>query len=152
MQMMALGGKDIGETYAPSSIESPQFLLKPKEFLKEQIEEIIDDFVQSARRAQEAGFDGVELHGAHSYLVGQFMSPHFNRRNDEYGGDFYRRMHLPTEILRRIRETCGKEFPVGFKFSAWEQLPNGVNHELAVKRRCRIPARADLGLLSPSRD
>lgn len=133
MQIMALGGKDIGETYAPSSIESPQFLLKPKEFLKEQIEEIIDDFVQSARRAQEAGFDGVELHGAHSYLVGQFMSPHFNRRNDEYGGDFYRRMHLPTEILRRIRETCGKEFPVGFKFSAWEQLPNGVNHELAAK-------------------
>lgn len=133
MQMMALGGKDTGETYAPSSIESPQFINRPKEFSKEQIEEIIQDFVQSARRAQEAGFDGVELHGAHSYLVGQFMSPHFNRRDDDYGGDFDRRMRVPTEIMRGIRETCGKEFPVGFKFSAWEQLPNGVNHELAVK-------------------
>lgn len=133
MQMMALGGKDVGETYAPSSIESPQFLKKPKEFSKHQIEEIIEDFSQAAERAKNAGFDGVELHGAHSYLVGQFMSPHFNLRDDEYGGDFARRMRLPTEIMRRIRENCGKDFPVGFKFSAWEQLPNGVDHELAVK-------------------
>jgi len=133
MQMMALGGKDSGETYAPSSIESPQFLNKPKEFSKEQIQVIIEDFVESARRAMESGFDGVELHGAHSYLVGQFMSPHFNRRNDEYGGDFSRRMRLPSEIMRGIRKTCGKSFPVGFKFSAWEQLPNGVNHELAAE-------------------
>jgi 2-enoate reductase len=133
MQMMGLGGKDTGENYAPSSIESPQFINKPKEFSREQILEIIDDFIQSARRAQATGFDGVELHGAHSYLVGQFMSPHFNRRNDEYGGDFERRMRLPSEIMRGIRETCGKDFPVGFKFSAWEQLPNGVNHDLAAK-------------------
>jgi 2,4-dienoyl-CoA reductase-like NADH-dependent reductase (Old Yellow Enzyme family)/thioredoxin reductase len=133
MQMMALGGKDSGENYAPSSIESPQFVNIPKEFSKDQIQQIVDDFVQCADRAQQAGFDGVELHGAHSYLVGQFMSPHFNRRNDEYGGDFDRRMRLPSEIMRGIRKTCGEGFPVGFKFSAWEQLPNGVNHDLAAK-------------------
>jgi 2,4-dienoyl-CoA reductase-like NADH-dependent reductase (Old Yellow Enzyme family)/thioredoxin reductase len=133
MQIMALGGKDSGDNYAPSSIESPQFINKPKEFSKGQIHEIIDDFIRSARRAQEAGFDGVELHGAHSYLIGQFMSPHFNRREDEYGGDFDRRMLVPSEIMQGIRRTCGRGFPVGFKFSAWEQLPNGVNHDLAAR-------------------
>jgi len=144
LQIMALGGKDITENYAPSSIESPQYLSRPKEFSGTQIAEIIEDFANSAWRAQQAGFDGVELHGAHSYMIGQFISPHFNRRDDKYGGDFERRMRVPTEIVRRIGKLCGKNFPVGFKFSAWEQLPNGVKHELAVRIAQRM---ADEGVV-----
>jgi 2,4-dienoyl-CoA reductase-like NADH-dependent reductase (Old Yellow Enzyme family)/thioredoxin reductase len=133
LQIMGLGGRDTGETYAPSAIDSPRYERRPKAYSKDQIEEIIDDFDAAAHRGQEAGFDGVELHGAHSYMIGQFISPHFNKRNDEYGGDFERRMRVPTEIVRRTKKTCGNKFPVGFKFSAWESLPNGVNHEEAVK-------------------
>ncbi len=133
LQIMGLGGRDIGETYAPSAIDSPRYERRPKEYSKQQITEIRDDFIASAHRGQQAGFDGVEFHGGHSYMIGQFMSPHFNQRNDEYGGDFERRMRLPVEIVRGIKKTCGGKFPIGFKFSAWESLPNGVNHEVAAK-------------------
>jgi 2,4-dienoyl-CoA reductase-like NADH-dependent reductase (Old Yellow Enzyme family)/thioredoxin reductase len=133
LQIMGLGGRDIGEAYAPSAIDSPRYERRPKEYTKDQIEEIMDDFVAAAHRGQLAGFDGVELHGAHSYMIGQFVSPHFNKRSDEYGGDFEGRMRVPTEIVRRTKRVCGDRFPVGYKFSAWESLPNGVNHEEAVR-------------------
>lgn len=117
LQIMGLGGRDIGETYAPSAIDSPRYERRPKAYTKDQIAEIIDDFVAAAHRSQEAGFDGVEFHGGHSYMIGQFISPHFNKRNDEYGGDFERRMCVPTEIVRRMKKACGNKFPIGFKFS-----------------------------------
>jgi 2,4-dienoyl-CoA reductase-like NADH-dependent reductase (Old Yellow Enzyme family)/thioredoxin reductase len=133
MQIMAMGGKDKGQGYAPSSINSPYYAVRPKALTEDQIAEVIGDFADSGRRAQKSGFDGVELHGGYSYLIGEFMSPHFNRRDDDYGGDFERRMRVPIEIVRRIKNLCGKNFPIGFKFSAWEDAPNGVKHELAVK-------------------
>lgn len=117
LQIMGLGGRDMGETYAPSAIDSPRYERRPTAYTKDQIAEIMDDFVAAAHRGQEAGFDGVELHGAHSYMIGQFVSPHFNKRNDEYGGDFERRMRVPTEIVRRTKKACGARFPMGFKFS-----------------------------------
>jgi len=143
LQIGTLGGKYESGGYAPSAIESPLYLSRPKEFAGDQIREVIQEFTEAGRRAKEAGFDGVELHGAHSYLIGQFMSPHFNRRDDEYGGDFERRMRFPTEILRGIKKACGKDFPVGLKFSAWEEVPNGIDHELALKIAQRM---ADEGI------
>lgn len=131
LQIAALGGKDPQGSYAPSAIKSPLYKIPPIELTAEQIEEIIGEFIQAGRRAQEAGFDGVELHGAHSYLIGQFISPHANQRTDAYGGDFERRMRVPVEIVRGIKKVCGADFPVGFKFSAYEEVPNGVNHVLA---------------------
>ena len=139
LQLGTLGGRDdlIGKhrspSYAPSAIESPLYRLPPKELTANQIKEVIGEFIEAGRRAQQADFDGVELHAAHAYLIGQFMSPHFNRRDDEYGGDFERRMRFPTEIFKGIKKTCGKDFPVGLKFSAWEEVPNGIDHELALK-------------------
>ena len=127
MQIAALGGKSYVEPFAPSAIESPLYEQVPREMTLDEIRAMVERFVLGARRAQKAGFDGVEYHCAHSYLGGQFISPHTNRRDDEYGGDFARRMRFGAEVLAGIRQECGEGFPVGFKFSAHEHLHGGVN-------------------------
>jgi len=116
---------------APSNISTELYENVPRELTVEEIEQLIDDFIEASRRAKSAGFDGVEVHGAHTYLIGQFISPHTNRRNDEYGGDFERRMKFPAKIVEGIRNICGDEFIVGFKFSAHEHLKNGIDQKLA---------------------
>ena len=131
LQIAAFGGK--GGDAAPSAIESPNYLDMPRELTVEEIEQIVQDFAQTATRARKAGCDGVELHGAHTYLVGAFVSPHTNRRQDKYGGDFEGRMRFPVEIVRAIKREVGNDFPVGFKFSAWEELEGGVDPELGVR-------------------
>jgi len=118
---------------APSSIYSPIYPEIPRELTIEEIKKLIEDFSQAARRAKEAGFDGVEVHGGHTYLIGQFVSPHTNKREDEYGGDFERRMKFPSQIVRAIKGICGEDFIVGFKFSAYEYLEEGVDDNLARK-------------------
>jgi len=131
LQIAAFGGK--GGDAAPSAIESPNYLGLPRELTVEEIEQIIQDFARAAARARRAGCDGVELHGGHTYLVGAFVSPHTNRRQDKYGGDFEGRMRFPVEIVRAIKREVGGNFPVGFKFSAWEELEGGVDAELGVR-------------------
>jgi len=116
---------------APSSISSKIYEEVPRELTKNEIEDLIKKFVQAAERAKMAGFDGVEVHGAHTYLIGQFISPHTNKRSDEYGRDFQGRMKFPREIVKGIKRVCGDSFPVGFKFSAYEHLENGVGIDLA---------------------
>jgi 2,4-dienoyl-CoA reductase-like NADH-dependent reductase (Old Yellow Enzyme family)/thioredoxin reductase len=118
---------------APSSISSPLYRHTPRELTVPEIKALVEQFAQAARRAKLAGCDGIELHGAHTYLVGQFISPHTNRRDDEYGGDFTRRMRFVDEIIAAIREVCGEEFPIGFKFSAYEHLEGGVDEKLALQ-------------------
>lgn len=126
--MPALTGK---RPVAPSSFKSPMYWEAPRELTREEIETLIEVFVQAARRAREAGCEGVEVHGAHTYLIGQFISPHANRREDEYGGDFEGRMRFPSKIVRGIKAVCGKDFIIGFKFSAHEELEGGVDENLA---------------------
>ncbi|MFQ5868149.1 MAG: FAD-dependent oxidoreductase, partial [bacterium] len=115
------------------AISTPLYQDTPRELSKQEIEELIEKFTEAAKRAKIAGFDGVEVHGAHTYLIGQFISPHTNRREDEYGRNFEGRMRFPAEIVRRIKKECGKDFPVGFKFSAYEHLKGGVELKLAKK-------------------
>ncbi|GAG04560.1 unnamed protein product, partial [marine sediment metagenome] len=79
----------------------------------------------------EAGYDGVELHGSHGYLIEQFISPHANKRTDEFGGNFERRMNVPVSIIQGIHKLLGADFPVGFKFSAWEEVTGGIDFKLA---------------------
>jgi len=100
----------------------------------EEIEELIDAFAQGARRARKAGFDVVEVHGAHGYLISQFMSPFFNHREDRWGGSYENRMRFPLSVIRRVREEVGEEIPVFFRISVEEFLPGGMTTELA----CRI--------------
>ncbi|MEM3019136.1 MAG: FAD-dependent oxidoreductase [Candidatus Bathyarchaeia archaeon] len=133
LQIATMGGADLLGSYAPSAIDLPWYSILPKELTREQIREVIEGFIQAALRAKKAGFDGVELHGAYGYLIAEFISPFSNRRKDEYGGDFEGRMRVPVEIVRGIRDVCGGDFPVGFKFNAYEDVPGGIDLELSVR-------------------
>lgn len=94
---------------------------------------MIEAYVQAARRAAEAKFDAVELHGAHGYLINQFMSPLTNLRHDAYGGSFENRMRFPLEVLRAVRKQVGSDFPILFRYSMEECLPGGIDMEQAVQ-------------------
>lgn len=83
----------------------------------EQVEGAVADFVAAARRAEQAGFDGVELHGAHGYLIGQFLSPEVNQRSDQYGGSLDNRARMLWQIIDGIREQCGEQFQLGLRLS-----------------------------------
>jgi 2,4-dienoyl-CoA reductase-like NADH-dependent reductase (Old Yellow Enzyme family)/thioredoxin reductase len=91
----------------------------------EEIYELVEKFAEGAWRVQQAGFDCVELHGAHGYLIAQFMSPYVNKRNDRFGGSFINRMRFPLEILTRIKHKCGADFPVGIRYSGVEWIDGG---------------------------
>jgi 2,4-dienoyl-CoA reductase-like NADH-dependent reductase (Old Yellow Enzyme family)/thioredoxin reductase len=133
MQLAMLGGRaPTGRAIAPSAIESPLYPGIPEELKTDEIRWLVDKWVEGALRAQKAGFDGVEIHGGHTYLLGEFMSPHANLREDEYGSDFNGRMKLPVEIIGRIKIACGSDYPVGIKFSAFESLENGITGPLSV--------------------
>jgi len=133
MQLALIGGRaPEGRIVAPSAIESPLYPVVPEELTGKEIKELIEKWIEAAVRAKKTGFDGVEVHGGHSYLIGEFMSPHSNQRDDEYGYDFNGRMRFPSEIVKGIKEACGSDFPVGFKFSAFEALENGITGPLSV--------------------
>lgn len=110
---------------APSPIPCRAMKVVPRELSTVEAEEIVQKFIDAARRALAAGYDGVELHGAHGYLIAQFMSPCSNQRNDKYGGSLSNRMNFPLEIIRGIKKSLGKAFPLLFRFSAEEFVENG---------------------------
>lgn len=119
---------------APSAIPDPLLSEggKPnlcRELDIDEIEEIMDAFAEAARRARDAGFDGVELHGAHGYLLCQFLSPFSNHRNDLYGGDLQGRARMPLETVRRVRAEVGPEFPIFYRLSGDEWVPGGLTLE-----------------------
>jgi 2,4-dienoyl-CoA reductase-like NADH-dependent reductase (Old Yellow Enzyme family) len=88
---------------------------------KQDVQDAIDAFVQAAVDSQAIGFDGVEIHGAHGYLVDQFFWEGTNQRTDEYGGDLVERTRFAVDIVKGIREKCGPDFPVVLRFSQWKQ-------------------------------
>jgi 2,4-dienoyl-CoA reductase-like NADH-dependent reductase (Old Yellow Enzyme family) len=101
-----------------------------------QIDQLVADFADAAGRAAEAGFDGVEIHGAHLYLISQFLSPLTNGRNDRYGGDVNARATFALEVVRASRERLGKSYPILFRFNAKENVEGGQTLEdgLTVSR------------------
>ena len=107
---------------APSPLACPTFDEVPHEMTKEEVWDNIRMFADAAVRAQAAGFDGVEIHAGHGYLVQQFLSPFTNRRFDEFGGSIENRARFATEICKAIKARCGKDFPVIIKLSAEEKL------------------------------
>lgn len=118
---------------APSAIPSTIFGEIPRELPIKEIPELVESWVQAARRAQEAGFDGIELHGAHSYLLAEFLSPYFNHRKDDYGGDLYRRARLPMEIISAIRKKVGDNFVIIYRMNGVEYIEGGMTHDEAKK-------------------
>jgi 2,4-dienoyl-CoA reductase-like NADH-dependent reductase (Old Yellow Enzyme family)/thioredoxin reductase len=112
---------------APSPIPSPILKQPCEEMSLDRIAEIIEAFGSAAVRAQKAGFDAVEIHGAHGYLLGQFMSPFSNQRTDEYGGSDENRARFSIEIVRAVRKAVGHDYPVLFRISTEELVPGGYD-------------------------
>ena len=83
----------------------------------DEVEQLRDDFIAAAKRSEKAGFDGVEIHGAHGYILAQFLSPEINRRDDRYGGSLENRTRLTEEIVDGIRAGCGADFQIGLRLS-----------------------------------
>ena len=114
---------------APSPVKEPSMPETPRELTVEEIHELVEQFGDCARRAREAGFDAVEVHGAHGYLVGAFASPFSNKRSDEYGGTIRNRARFAMEIIRNIKKKCGEDYPVLYRMSAVEYVPGGLEIE-----------------------
>ena len=93
------------------------------------IQEIVLAFGEAASRAREAGFDGVQIHSAHGYLLSQFLSPAFNKRADEYGGSIENRARLLLEVLQHVRTHVGEDFPVLVKINSQDFLDGGLTPE-----------------------
>ncbi len=104
-----------------------------REMTVEEIYDLVEKFAEAAWRVQQAGFDSVELHGAHGYLIAQFMSPYVNKRNDRFGGSFINRMRFVLEIVNRMKLKCGKEFPIGIRYSGEEWLEGSRTLEESVR-------------------
>jgi len=106
---------------APSRCERSAFSgAKNRALRKGEIKKLIGQFASAAERAQKAGADGVELHASHGYLIQQFLSPHTNKRRDEYGGSLDNRMRFLLEIIAAVREACGRDFPLMVRLSVDE--------------------------------
>jgi 2,4-dienoyl-CoA reductase-like NADH-dependent reductase (Old Yellow Enzyme family)/thioredoxin reductase len=116
---------------APSALPAPGYKEKPRELASEEIYQLIGSFAEGARRAKDAGFDAIEIHGAHGYLICQFLSKSSNIRTDEFGGNLTGRSKFATEIVRQIRKKVGNGFPIIFRFSADEHVENGITIEEA---------------------
>ena len=113
----------------PSALKDPTMPETPREMTVEEIHELVEQFGDCARRAKEAGFDAVEVHGAHGYLIGAFASPFSNKRSDEYGGTIRNRARFAMEIIENIKKKCGKDYPVLYRMSAVEYVPGGLEIE-----------------------
>jgi len=101
----------------------------PRALTTVEVEELEELFVASAERIMRAGFDGIEIHGAHGYLLAQFVSPLSNKRDDAYGGSFEKRLTLPLRVIRKVRGRVGGRFVVGYRISGDEHVPGGLTVE-----------------------
>nr|BFF09246.1 hypothetical protein GCM10025699_05490 [Microbacterium flavescens] len=131
--------------YAPSRILSPSTAHATRAMSRDDIASVVEGWATSAAHARAGGFDGVEIHMAHGYLLHQFLSPLYNARRDEYGGDLEGRTRFPREVLRAVRARVGDDFPVGIRIVANEFHPDGLDGEAmrAVIARLRAEARID---------
>ncbi|WP_406341188.1 NADH:flavin oxidoreductase/NADH oxidase [Streptomyces sp. NBC_01578] len=122
------GGGPVGpdehgwQPVAPSPLPFDEGHPVPHELTVDEIHGVVDQFREAARRALDAGFEVAEVHGAHGYLVGQFLSPHSNRRTDEYGGSFDNRVRFALQVVDAVREVWPEDLPVFFRISATDWL------------------------------
>ncbi len=136
IQISHAGARALDNPCGPSSVQSrylkrfgdkekTSYRVLPKKLEHGDLKEIAIDFARAARRAQKAGFDFVEIHGAHGYLLNQFYSPLTNFRHDEYGGSLERRLTFPLEVVKRVRRGVGKDYPIFYRLGADDRLPDG---------------------------
>jgi 2,4-dienoyl-CoA reductase-like NADH-dependent reductase (Old Yellow Enzyme family) len=137
LQLVHCGGQTTekaagSQPVAPSSVKVEQYPELPRELSEAEIAELVTAFAAGALRAREWGFDAIQLHGAHGYLINQFLSPLTNRRTDRYGSSLENRSRILLEICRAVRAAVGKDFPVMVKLSGSDNLDGGFDLEEAV--------------------
>ena len=137
VQLVHAGGETDAKTagrqpLAPSAVKVDQFPEMPAELTKSEISDMVTAFGEGARRAKAWGFDAVQLHGAHGFLINQFLSPLTNRRTDEYGGSIENRSRFLLEVYQKVRETVGTDYPVLIKLNAADNLDGGLEIDDAV--------------------
>ncbi len=138
-------GREIMETddgtaaiaYAPSAVPNSRFRVTPIPLTKDMISEIVEGYAASALRLKHAGIDGVEIVASHGYLPAQFLNPHINRRDDEYGGPLENRMRFLRDVAKAIRDTVGQDFAVGVRISGDERDPETIEAG-DVFETCRV--------------
>jgi len=123
----------VKQTIAPSAVMENFMGIMPKEMTKDEIEEVAEAFSQAVRRSKEAGYDAVQLHGAHGYLISQFLSSYTNKRTDEYGGSIENRIRFVENIYKRSRELVGNDFPILIKMNCDDFLEGGITLEESKK-------------------
>ncbi|MFA0087826.1 NADH:flavin oxidoreductase/NADH oxidase family protein [Vibrio sp. 10N.261.51.F12] len=125
------------EPVAPSAISLERGLEKgfntPRALNENEIHNIIRQFVTSAKLAKQAGFSGVQIHGAHGYLVSQFLSSRHNQRDDQWGGSLENRLRFVLEVYRAIRKEVGDDFPIGIKLNSADFMKGGFTEEESMK-------------------
>lgn len=127
-----LGNIDGPAPVAPSAVACKVSRAVPHELTEPEIETVIGQFVAGVERAHRAGFDAAELHGAHGYLISNFVSPYTNRRTDGWGGDRERRFRFPLEIVRCAREAVGRHFTITYRMNAEDRVPGGFALDDAI--------------------
>ena len=149
--MFANASKEAGNTiYAPVEMEIKGGVVHADEhdivpaMPEEMILETIEKYAKGAAFAKHCGFGMVLIHGGHGWLISQFLSPTINTRKDQWGGSFENRMRLPLAIVKRIKEVCGRNFPVEFRMSGDECNPNGYDFEEGKRIAMALDGKVDL--------
>ena len=137
VQLVHGGGQSNAKTagrkpIAPSAVKVDQFPEMPEELAKDEIDKIVAAFGKAAFRAKLWGFDSVQLHGAHGFLINQFLSPLTNRRTDAYGGSMENRCRFLLDVYRKVRETVGTDYPVLIKLNATDFVEGGLEIDDAI--------------------
>lgn len=114
---------NVDEAVSASNVKDLLTGTRPRELTVPEIHQIVEQFAEAAARCQQAGFDGVQLHAAHGYLLAQFLTPYTNRRTDDYGGSLERRLKLLRDVYRAVRARVGAAYPVILKLNGSDALP-----------------------------
>jgi mycofactocin system FadH/OYE family oxidoreductase 2 len=124
---------DFRVLWGPSAVKSPAYGETPKAMEHEDIREVVDWWGRSAELTREGGFDGTEVHISHSYLLHQFLSPLYNKREDEYGGSLENRLRFAREVIQEVRDRAGDDWVVGIRISLSDFIPGALDIEDAVE-------------------
>ena len=136
---------DLRVLWGPSAVKSPAYGETPKAMEHEDIREVVEWWGRSAELTREGGFDGTEVHISHSYLLHQFLSPLYNKRDDEYGGSFENRLRFAREVIDEVRRRAGDDWVVGVRISLTDFMPGALDIEdaMQVARMLEAEGRLD---------
>ncbi len=111
---------------APSAVKDKSIFITPRPMTEDDIERVVGSFAQAARRVKASGFDAVQIHAAHGYMLNEFLNPHTNRRKDRWGGTLENRMRIMSDVYAQCRKEVGSDYPLLVKISAYDGMRNGI--------------------------